>query len=133
MRGEAPRIVPGACPKCLMSFPQHVVVRARCTRRWRGHNFDAAAAEGAVGAAVARELGLSVRTTPELEAFYKRAFVRAYGSGLDPNPGAAFDVLEGEDYEFHVGMRAAVDAAALARVERAAREAVEVSRNFSLL
>ena len=116
-----------------MSFPQHVVVRARCTKRWRGHNFDAAAAEGAVGAAVARELGLSVRTTPELEAFYKRAFVRAYGSGLDPNPGAAFDVLEGEDYEFHVGLRAAVDDGAFERVEAAAREAIAKSRNFAVV
>lgn len=119
-----------ACPRCLMSFPQHVVVRARCTKRWRGHNFDAAAAEGAVGAAVARELGMSVRTTPELEAFYKRAFVRAYGSGLDPNPGAAFDVLEGEDYEFHVGLRQPVEEAKFAAIERAAREAVAGSRNF---
>lgn len=125
--------MPGACPKCLMSFPQHVVVRARCTKRWRGHNFDAAAAEGAVGAAVAKELGLSVRTTPELGAFYKRAFVRAYGSGLDPNPGAAFDVLEGEDYEFHVGMRAPVDAATMARVEAAASDAVAKSRNFEVI
>lgn len=115
-----------------MAFPQHVIVRARCTKRWRGHNFDAAAAEGAVGAAVAGALGLSVRTIKELEAFYQRAFVRAYGSGLDPNPGAAFDVLEGEDYEFHVGLRAAVDAPTLARVEQAAREAVAKSRNFVL-
>lgn len=113
-----------------MTFPQHVVVRARCTKRWRGHNFDAAAAEGAVGAAVAKELGLSVRTTPELTAFYKRAFVRAYGSGLDPNPGAAFDVLEGEDYEFHVGLREPVDEPTFARVRDAAREAVAAGRNF---
>lgn len=124
--------VPDACPKCLMTFPQHAVVRARCTKRWRGHNFDAAATEGAVGAAVANALGLSVRTTPELEAFYKRAFVRAYGSGLDPNPGAAFDVLQGEDYEFHVGLRQAVGEATFARVEAAAREAVAAGRNFVL-
>ena len=113
-----------------MVFPQHVVVRARCTKRWRGHNFDAAAAEGSVGAAVAGALGLSVRTTPELEAFYKRAFVRAYGAGLDPNPGAAFDVLVGEDYEFHVGLR--VPVADLKAIEVAAREAVASSRNFVL-
>lgn len=115
-----------------MTFPQHVVVRARCTKRWRGHNFDAAAAEGAVGAAVANALGLSVRTTPELHAFYERAFVKAYGSGLDPNPGQAFDVLEGEDYEFHVGLRQAVDDETRARVERAAREAAASARNFVL-
>lgn len=115
-----------------MTFPQHVVVKARCTKRWRGHNFDAAAAEGAVGAAVAQALGLSVRTTPELEEFYKRAFVRAYGEGLDPNPGAAFDVLMGEGYEFHVGLRAPVDEPTLARVQQAARDAVASSRNFSV-
>lgn len=115
-----------------MSFPQHVVVRARCTKRWRGHNFDAAAAEGAAGAAVAEALGMSVRTTQQLEAFYKRAFVRTYGAGLDPNPGAAFDVLEGEDYEFHVGLRERVGDELLARVESAAREAVAKSRNFVL-
>lgn len=121
----------GACPKCLMTFPQHVVVKARCTKRWRGHNFDAAAAEGAVGAAVAKVLGLSVRTTAELEAFYRRAFVRCYGSGLDPNPGAAFDVLQGEDYEFHVGLRETVDEKTFAAVEEAAREAVSSARNFA--
>lgn len=115
-----------------MTFPQHVVVRARCTKRWRGHNFDAAAAEGAVGAAVANALGLSVRTTPELHAFYERAFVKAYGSGLDPNPGQAFDVLEGEDYEFHVGLRQGVDEARFAAVAEAAREAVRASRHFAL-
>ena len=115
-----------------MTFPHHVVVRARCTKRWRGHNFDAAAAEGAVGAAVARELGVSVRTTRELEAFLKRAFVRAYGSGLDPNPGQAFDVLEGEDYEFHVGLRQAVDEPTRQRVEQAARAAVADARHFVL-
>lgn len=122
----------GACPKCLMTFPQHVVVRARCTKRWRGHNFDAAAAEGAVGAAVAKVLGLSVRTTAELEAFYRRAFVRAYGQGLDPNPGAAFDVLQGEDYEFHVGLREPVDPKTFGSVEAAVREAVGSARNFVL-
>lgn len=116
-----------------MTFPQHVVVKARCTKRWRGHNFDAAAAEGALGAAVAHALGLSVRTTPELEAFYKRAYVKAYGQGLDPNPGAAFDVLGGEDYEFHVGLRAEVDADTLARVEETAREALAASRNFRVV
>lgn len=115
-----------------MTFPQHIVIRALCTKRWRGHNFDAAAAEGAVGAAAANVLGLSVRTTGDLTAFYKRAFVRAYGSGLDPNPGAAFDVLEGEDYEFHVGLRAPVDEDTFARVEAAARAAVASARNFRL-
>lgn len=115
-----------------MSFPQHIVLKARCTRRWRGHNFDAAQAEGAVGAAVARALGLSVRTTPELEAFYKRAYVKAYGQGIEPNPGAAYDVLEGEDFEFHVGLRAAVAEDLLKTIEHEAREAVAASRNFAL-
>lgn len=113
-----------------MAFPQHVVVRARCTRRWRGHNFDAAQAEGAVGAAVARALGMSVRTTPELEAFYQRAYVKAYGEGLDPDPGAAFRVLQGDDFEFHVGLRVAVDEATLARAEEEARAALAASRRF---
>lgn len=115
-----------------MTFPRHVVVAARCLKRWRGHNFDAAAAEGAVGAAVANALGLSVRTTPELTAFYKRAYVKAYGSGLDPNPGQAFDVLEGEDYEFHVGLREEVDDATFARVRDAAQGTIRTSRTFTL-
>lgn len=115
-----------------MSFPRHVTIRARCTKRWRGHNFDAAAAEGALGAAIAGALGLSVRTTPELKSFYERAFVKAYGSGLDPNPGAAFDILIGEDYEFHVGLRQPVDDATYARIEQAAREAIAKARNFTL-
>lgn len=103
--------------RCMMTFPHHFVVPAVCSKPWRGHNFDAAAAEGNVGAAVAEVLGVRVRTTSDLEAFLKRAFVRAYDFGDD-------------HYEFHVGIRdASVDAA---RVERAAREAVEKSRNFSV-
>lgn len=113
-----------------MSFPQHVVIRARCTKRWRGHNFDAAQAQGAVGAAVARALGMSVRTTPELEQFYKRAYVKCYGEGLDPNPGAAFDILSGEDFEYHIGLREAVSEDVLKRVEHEAREALRQSRHF---
>lgn len=120
------------CPRCLIAFPHHFVVKARCAKRWRGHNFAAANAEGNVGAAVAGALGLSVRTTADLEAFLRRAFVKAYGQGLDPNPGAVFDVDEGEAYEFHVGLRAPVDAATLAAVERAARDAVAGSRGFAL-
>lgn len=116
-----------------MSFSRHVVVKARCTKRWRGHNFDAANAEGNVGAAVAGALGLSVRTTADLEAFLRRAFVKAYGQGLDPNPGAVFDVNEGEAYEFHVGLRGAADEATAVAVEAAARKAVEGSRGFALV
>lgn len=120
------------CPRCLMHFPRHFVVRARCTKRWRGANFDAAAAEGNVGAAVARELGASVRTSADLEAFYRKAFVRAYGSGLDPNPAASFDTSEGEAFEFHVGMREAVSPEKAAAIEHAAREAVARSPHFHL-
>jgi hypothetical protein len=116
-----------------MTFPQHVVIRAKCTRRWRGHNFDAAQAQGAVGAAVARALGVSARTTPELEAFYKRAYVKCYGEGLDPNPGAAFDILQGEDFEFHVGLRQPVDDVTLKAIESEARSALAASRHFTVL
>ena len=126
------RIVPEACPYCLMTFTQHVVVKARCTKRWRGANFDAAAAEGAVGAAVATVLGAHVRTTKDLEAFLKRAFVRAYGQRLDPNPEQSFDLDQGEDFEFHVGLREHVDDATLKRLEQAARDAVASSRKFAL-
>lgn len=115
-----------------MAFPAHIVIRARCAKRWRGHNFDAAAAEGNVGAAVAATLGLRTRTTPELEAFMRRAFVRAYGERLDPNPLAEFDASEGEAFEFHVGLRDPADAARGKEVEGAAREAVGRSRNFVL-
>jgi hypothetical protein len=106
-----------------MSFPRHLVVRARCAKRWRGHNFDAAAAEGAVGAAVAHELGLRARTSADLEALLRRAFVRDYETRADE---------AGEDHEFHVGLREAVDDETAARVERAAREAVARSRSFEL-
>lgn len=126
----APAVVAPPCPRCLMSFPQHVNVRARCTKRWRGHNFDAAQAQGAVGAAVARALGVSAKSTADLEAFYKRAYVKAYGQGVEANPGAAFDVLEGEDFEFHVGMRQPVDEETLKRIETEVREALSASRHF---
>lgn len=115
-----------------MRFPHHLVVKARCTKRWRGANFDAANAEGNVGAAVAGVLGVGVRTSGDLEAFLRRAFVRAYGEGLDPNPAQVFDVGEGEAFEFHVGLREPADAETVARVERAAREAVAKSRSFEL-
>lgn len=124
--------MPGVCPRCLMAFPAHVVVAARCTKRWRGHNFDAAAAEGNVGAAVAVALGVPARTTQDLEAFLRRAFVRAYGEGLDPNPAAVFDPAVGERFEFHVGLRDAGDAARAKDVEEAVRRAVAGSRNFVL-
>ena len=118
------------CPRCLMAFPQHIVVRARCTKRWRGHNFDQAAAEGNVGAAVAEVLGLPVRTSRDLEAFLRRAFVRGYGQGLDPNPSGTFDAAEGEAFEFHVGLREAVPPEAFARLEAAVLQAVGSSRHF---
>lgn len=120
------------CPRCLMAFPAHVVVAARCTKRWRGHNFDAAAAEGRLGAAVADALGMRVKTTQELEAFMRRVFVRAYGEGLDPNPAAVFDPQVGEAFEFHVGLRDAGDAARAKELEDVARRAVAESRNFVL-
>lgn len=115
-----------------MQFRHHVVVHARCTKRWRGANFDQAAADGNVGAAVAAAVGMSVRTSRDLEAFLRRAFVRSYGQGLDPNPAATFDPEEGEAFEFHVGLREDVPPETLAAVEAAAREAVARSRHFTL-
>jgi len=116
-----------------MSFAHHVTIEARCTKRWRGANFDAATAEGNVGAAVAATLGMSVRTSAHLEAFLRKAFVRAYGAGLAPNPNQEFDISEGEAFAFHIGLREAVDEATLARIETAAREAVATSRHFVLV
>lgn len=127
------RALSDVCPRCLIAFPHHIVVHARCTKRWRGHNFDAAAAEGAVGAAVADVLGMRVKTTSELEAFMRRALVRTYGQALDPNPALEFDPAVGEAYEFHVGIREALDDSTYARVAQAVREAVGKSRNFSLV
>lgn len=121
------------CPRCLMRFPHHIVVRARCTKRWRGGNFDKAAADGNVGAAVAGVLGLSVRTSSDLQKFYEHAFVRSYGEKLDPNPAAEFDPSQGEAFEFHVGLRAPMSEDEVARVEEAVREAVRSSRHFVLV
>lgn len=115
-----------------MAFPAHFVVAARGRKRWRGHNFDAAAAEGNVGAALAAALGMPARTTADLEAFLRRVFVRAYGEGLDPNPAAVFDPDAGERFEFHVGLRDPGDAARAKELEEAARRAVAASRNFAL-
>lgn len=114
-----------------MRFPQHVVVRARCTKRWRGSNMDAQAAEGNVGAAVAEALGLTVRTSAQLEQFYRKAFVRAYGERRDATAEVA-NVDEGESFEFHVGLREPVAADVLASVEKAVRDAVARSRSFAL-
>ena len=128
---RAPRVAV-VCPRCLMAFPAHVVVAARCTKRWRGHNFDAAAAEGNVAAALAAALGVGARTTGDLEALLRRVFVRAYGEGLDANPAATFDPGEGERFEFHVGLRHAEDAARVKELEEAVRRAVAGSRHFVL-
>jgi hypothetical protein len=94
-------------------------VRARCTKAWRGANFDAAAAQGNVGAAVAETLGMRVRTSQELEAFLRRALVKTFE-------------LPDERYEFHVGLREPLDAATLANLEGAVRDAVAKSRNFEV-
>jgi hypothetical protein len=115
-----------------MAFRHHLVVRARCLKRWRGANFDAAAAQGNVGAAVAAALGLPVRTSKDLEAFLHKAVVKTYSEGLDPNPAAEFDAAEGEAFEFHVGLRFDADPETLAAVEKAARDAVASSRRFAL-
>jgi hypothetical protein len=106
-----------------MVFPQHVVIRARCEKRWRGANFDAAVTEAAVGASVANALHARVKTTPELEAFMRRVFVRGYQIATDES---------GEDHEFHVGMRERVDDATFAAVEEGARAAVAAGRHFRL-
>lgn len=113
-----------------MTFRHHFVVKARCTKRWRGANFDQAAAEGNVGAAVAAALGMGVRTSRDLEAFLRRAFVKSYGQGLDPNPSAVFDPAEGESFEFHVGLREDFPPETVAALEKAARDAVTGSKNF---
>lgn len=115
-----------------MAFRHHLVVRARCTKRWRGANFDAAAAQGNVGAAVAGAMGLPARTSKDLEAFLQKAVVKVYGEGLDPNPAAEFDAAQGEAFEFHVGLRVEVDGETLAAVEKAVRDAVASSRHFVL-
>lgn len=115
-----------------MQFQHHFVVKARCTKRWRGANFDAAAAQGNLGAAVAAALGLPARTSRDLEALLHHAVVKMYGEGLDPNPAAVFDPNVGESFEFHVGLRASLDADGLAKVEQAAREAIAKSRHFVL-
>lgn len=114
-----------------MSFERHVAIRARCAKRWRGANFDAAAAQGNVGAAVAEALGVA-RPSKDLEGFLSRAFVKAFDEPLDRNPALEFDASRGESWEFHVGLRQPVDDATFARVEKAAREAVASSRGFSL-
>lgn len=115
-----------------MSFRHHLVVKGRCSKRWRGANFDQASADGNVGAAVAGALGMSVRTSRDLEAFLRRAFVKSYGQGLDPNPTATFDPSEGEVFEFHVGLREDFPPGTVAAIEAAAREAVARSRHFVL-
>jgi hypothetical protein len=115
-----------------MQFRHHVVVKARCLKRWRGANFDAASAQGNVGAAVAGALGMSVRTSRDLEAFLGKAVVKTYGEGLDPNPALVFDPAVGEAFEFHVGLRVDVDPETLSMIEKAARDAVATSRGFAL-
>lgn len=92
---------------------------------------DAQAAEGNVGAAVAGALGMSVRTSAQLEAFYCKAFVRAYGERRDLAAEVS-DVDEGEAFEFHVGLRERVEAEQLAGLENAVRDAVASSRSFTL-
>lgn len=116
-----------------MTFPHHLVVRARCAKRWRGANFDAAAAEGNVGAALAARWGIDVRAKDGAERLLQRAFVRAYGERRDPNPAVAYDPAQGEDFEFHVGLRESVSATELDALRAAVVAAIEASRNFRAL
>lgn len=120
------------CPRCLMAFPHHLVVRARCAKRWRGANFDQAAAEGNLGAALAAHWGIDVRAKDGLEQLLHRALVRSYGERREENPSWSWDPAVGEAFEFHVGLRAATPPEELARIEALVRRAVAESRNFRL-
>lgn len=124
--------VPDVCPKCLMQFRHHVVIRARCTKRWRGANFDLMAAQGNLAAALAARLGMPARTSQDLEALLHKVVVKAYGEGLDPNPAQEFDAAQGESFEFHVGLRFDPAPEQLAALDKTAREAIAASRHFVL-
>lgn len=115
-----------------MSFTHHLVVRARCSKRWRGGNFDQAAAEGNIGAALARHWGLDPRTDAGLEALLTRAIIRSYGERRDMNPTWNYDSSEGEDFEFHIGLRFDAPPEEVKQVEDVVRQAVAESRHFSL-
>lgn len=120
------------CPRCLMTFTHHLVVPARCSKRWRGANFDQASAEANIGAALARHWNLDPRSQAGLQALFERALVKSYGERRDTNPTHAVDPSEGEEFEFHVGLRVPLDDAALASVRETVEGAVKESRHFSL-
>lgn len=122
--------MPDPCPVCGGPHPFHLVLRARSARRWRGTNFDAAHAEGALGAAVMRALGLD--PARDFERFAKEAVVAGRREALALNPAERFDVAEGEAWEFHVALRRAVPEDVKAAVGKAAREAVAGARNFEI-
>lgn len=115
-----------------MAFPHHLVVQARCAKRWRGANFDQAAAEGNVGAALAALWGIDVRAKDGVERLLRKAIVRSYGERRDVNPAQRYDPSEGEAFEFHVGLRDAASPDDVDRVQAAVVEAIRESRNFTV-
>lgn len=115
-----------------MAFPHHLVVRARCSKRWRGANFDQAAAEGNVGAALAAHWGIDVRAKDGLEQLLRRAIVRSYGERREENPTWSWDPSIGEAFEFHVGLREPMPEAELAQLRALVEKAVAESRSFSV-
>jgi hypothetical protein len=123
--------VSDVCPRCLIAFPHHLVVRARCAKRWRGANFDQAAAEGNVGAALASLWNIDVRAKDGVERLLRKALVRSFGERREVNPTQRYDPAEGEDFEFHIGLREAAAPADVERVRAAVVDAIRGSRNFS--
>lgn len=118
------------CPTCGGPHPFHAVVRARSAKRWRGTNFDAAAAEGAVGAALMRALGLDPGNASDFAEFARVAVVKGVRPRVELNPEERFDPAEGEAWEFHAAVRREVtDADA---VRKALEAAVAGARNFTL-
>ncbi len=113
-----------------MTFPHHVIVEARCEKKWRGANFDQANAEANVGAALADLWKISPRSQEGLEALLKKAFVRSYGERRDINPTTTFDPEVGEAFEFHVGLRTPTSEEERARIVEAIVGAVQRSRHF---
>ncbi len=119
------------CRSCLADFPHHFIIEGSASSRWRGKSFDAEEAEGLLGLALSRELGVSIKDPAGFERFALAFSIRTLRESVEENPATPIPAGEGERWWFHIGVRdAAGPRETAARFEEPARAAVAKARNF---
>jgi hypothetical protein len=124
--------MPVRCRLCDETFAEHVTIHARASVHWRGKSFDAEEAQGSVGLQVMSALGLDVADPKAMDAFLEGTHIEAFREdpmGVEPWQGEK-EQDEGEDWEFHLGFREALDGEGRRAAAEAARDAIADHDNF---